>query len=204
MKQIESTQLTHDTIINKCMLLTQLELSTLVDSNTSLIKYACEKYKEDESLRDIIYQSFIYDYRLNETCHELSSDEQELLFDIGLFREELSLNGHMDIKLKCYKKQIYLDNIVQNAPYELILFFIDEHFRLDLWLEHRITSYHRRIALTGYAANTLQHNESEEVREIAEIFVQLYEANRHRRSILGKLYLKVCRMIGGLYATLTK
>lgn len=195
MKQIESTQLTHDSIINKCMLLTQLELSTLVDSNTSLLKYACEKYKEDESLRDIIYQSFIYDYRLNEACHQLSSDEQELLFDIGLFREELSLNGHMDIKLKCYKKQIYLDNIVQNAPYELILFFIEEHFRLDLWLEHRISSYHRRIALTGYAANALQHNESEEVREIAEIFVQLYEANRPRRSILGKLYLKVFRNI---------
>ena len=195
MKQIESTQLTHDAIINKCMLLTQLDLSALVDDNTSLIKYACEKYNDDESLRDIIYQSFIYDYRLNETCHELSSDEQELLFDISLFREELSLNGHMDIKLKCYKKQIYLDNIVQNAPYELILFFIDEHFRLDLWLEHRITSYHRRIALTGYAANTLQHNESEEVREIAEIFVQLHEVNRPRRSILGKLYLKVFRNI---------
>lgn len=195
MKQIESTQLTHDTIINKCMLLTQLELSALVDDNTSLLEYACKKYKEDESLRDIIYQSFIYDYRLNETCHQLSSDEQELLFDIGLFREELSLDGHMDVKLKCYKQQIYLDNIVQNAPYELILFFIEEHFRLDLWLEHRITSYHRRIALTGYAANALQHNPSEEVREIAEIFVQLHEVNRPRRSILGKLYLKVFRNI---------
>lgn len=204
MKQIESKQLTHDAIINKCMLLTQLELSTLVDSNTSLLKYACEKYKEDESLRDIIYQSFIYDYRLNETCHQLSSDEQELLFDTGLFREELSLNGHMNVKIKCYKKQIYLDNIVQNAPYELILFFIDEHFRLDLWLEHEISSYHRKIALTGYAANVLQHNASEDVREIAEMHIQLYELNRPRRSMLGKLYLRICNIIGGLHATLTK
>ena len=204
MKQIESKQLTHDAIINKCMLLTQLELSTLVDSNISLLKYACEKYKEDESLQDIIYQSFVYDYRLNETCHQLSSDEQELLFDIGLFREELSLNGHMDIKLKCYKKQIYLDNIVQNAPYDLILFFIDEHFRLDLWLEHEISSYHRKIALTGYAANRLKNNEHYDVREIAEIYAQLHEVNQPRRSIIGKLYLKVCRMIGDLYATLTK
>ena len=204
MKQIESKQLTHDTIINKCMLLTQLELGTLVDNDTSLLKYACKKYKEDASLQDIIYQSFIYDYHLDEMCHTLSSDEQELLFDIGLFREELSLNGHMDIKLKCYNEQNYLDNIVQNAPYELILFFIDEHFRLDLWLEHRIASYHRRIAHTGYAANVLQQNPSEEVREIAEIYVQLHKVNRPRRSILGKLYLKVCDIIGGLYATCTK
>lgn len=204
MKQIESTQLTHDTIINKCMLLTQLELSALVDEDTSLLKYACKKYKEDESLQDIIYQSFIYDYHLKETCHQLSSDEQELLFDIGLFREELSLNGHMNVKLKCYKQQIYLDNIVQNAPYELILFFIEEHFRLDLWIEHQISSYHRQIALTGYAANLLKDNASEDVREIAEIYIQLHKVNQPRRSILGKLYIKVCNMIGDTYATLTK
>lgn len=204
MKQIDSKQLTHDSIINKCMLLTQLDLNTLVDDNMSLLKYACKKYKEDESLQDIIYQSLIYDYHLNETCHQLSSDEQELLFDIGLFREELSLNGHMDIKLKCYKKQIYLDNIVQNAPYDLILFFIDEHFRLDLWVEHSISSYHRKIAFTGYAADRLKDSEHYDVREIAEIYAQLHEVNRPRRSTLGKLYLNICRMIGDLYATLTK
>lgn len=204
MKQIESKQLTYDTIINKCMLLTQLELSTLINDNMSLLEYACKKYKEDESLRDIIYQSFVYDYHLNETCHQLESDEQELLFDIGLFREELSFLGCMEVKLKCYKKQIYLDNIVQNAPCDLIIFFIDEHFRLDLWLEHRITSYHRRIALTGYAANTLQNSPSEDVRELAQIYVHLHELNRPRRSIFGKLYLNVCNMIGDFYATFTK
>ena len=110
----------------------------------------------------------------------------------------------MNVKLKCYKKQIYLDNIVQNAPYELILFFIEEHFRLDLWVEHQISSYQRNIALTGYAANLLKDNTSEDVREIAEIYAQLHEVNRPRRSILGKLYLKLFNMIVDLHAKFTK